>query len=191
MFLFYLPCLFFKDKQQTEGDQDCGGQKADNSSEQRANNQRKLKGKGLFKTNPNSSGPNPAKPSFPGKKRVQVPQYPLPETPIRPARLDGGLSEIGKGGPKSNSVVPNEKPARNDNGELVFSPFFWLREEEDVENLSQQTDWDLPLSSSLPNAPSFSDIKGSDDEMPSELTPKVSSQYIVFWKFFVIFVKNF
>ncbi|KAJ9691113.1 hypothetical protein PVL29_013335 [Vitis rotundifolia] len=169
------PSTKLSDKQQTEGDQNCGGQKADNASEERAKNQRKLKGKGpkrSLKTNPEDSGLNPAKPSFPGKKRVQVPQYPLSETPKRPAKLHGGLSEMSGGGPKNNSVVLNEKPALNDNGELVFSPFFWLREDEDVENSSQQMDGDLALSSSLPNVPSFSDIKGSDDEMPSELTPK-------------------
>ena len=168
-----MPSLCFKDKYQTEDDQNCGGKKADNVSEERAKNKRKLKGErpeGSFKINPKDSGPSPAKPSFPGKKRVQVPLYPLSETPKQPAKLDGGLRETGKGGPR--------KPAVNDNGELVFSPFFWLREDEDVENSSQQMDGDLALSSSLPNVPSFSDIKGSDDEMPSELTPKVSSQYI-------------
>lgn len=172
----------FEDEQKIEGDQNSREQKSGNASKGIAKNQRKLKGKGpkvSLRSNSEDSGSNSAKPSFPGKKRVQVPQYPLSETPGRPAKFDDSLCEMDKGGSKDNSFVLKEKPALDDKGELIFSPFFWLREDEDVEMSSQQMDVDLTLSSSLPNVPSFSDIKGSDDDMPSELEPEVSCLYFV------------
>jgi BRCA1-associated RING domain protein 1 len=66
-----------------------------------------------------------------------------------------------------NSDIP-ESPS--------LSPFFWLREEEEneggtAETLSEPPSLDTPLRH---NAPTFSDIKDSDDERPIDMTPNVS-----------------
>ncbi|KAM6551970.1 hypothetical protein CsatB_001778 [Cannabis sativa] len=82
-----------------------------------------------------------AKPSFPAKKRIQVPHS-------QPGDVDK-LSE-----------EPN------------LSPFFWLRDDENVENLSQQTCTDPFINMSLPAVPAFSDIKDSDDENSLEMAPE-------------------
>ncbi|CAK9187563.1 unnamed protein product [Ilex paraguariensis] len=103
-------------------------------------------------------------------KRVQATDYPPPETPKHP-KLDCGMDEIPKDGPKKSSVLLEEKHALNEKGDPVFSPFFWLREEEDVEKSSQQTDGDL-IMETPPDAPCFSDIKESDDEAPCKMTPE-------------------
>ncbi|CAK9140262.1 unnamed protein product [Ilex paraguariensis] len=135
-------------------------------------NSRRSKGKGskgskkIFE----SCSLNPVRPSFPTKKRVQATDYPPPETPKHP-KLDCGMDEIPKDGPKKSSVLLEEKHALNEKGDPVFSPFFWLREEEDVEKSSQQTDGDL-IMETPPDAPCFSDIKESDDEAPCKMTPE-------------------
>ncbi|CAL4902328.1 unnamed protein product [Urochloa decumbens] len=53
-----------------------------------------------------------------------------------------------------------------------LSPFFWLREEEEeggtAGSLSEPLSLDTPLRH---NAPTFSDIKDSDDEIPNNMTP--------------------
>lgn len=65
------------------------------------------------------------------------------------------LSENGSRAQKSNT---------DEGGEPGLSPFFWLRDEENVEDLSQISGkspfHDVPF----PDVPTFSDIKESDDE---------------------------
>ncbi|XWS40448.1 hypothetical protein CRYUN_Cryun18bG0141100 [Craigia yunnanensis] len=50
----------------------------------------------------------PVKPSFPTNKRVQVPQFPLSETPMLSANLGSGLVENTEEESKRSSVVPKE-----------------------------------------------------------------------------------
>ncbi|KAF3450350.1 hypothetical protein FNV43_RR06430 [Rhamnella rubrinervis] len=67
----------------------------------------------------------------------------------------------------------DHNPVTNAKGEPVLSPFFWLREEEEsVESLSQHDDVDELTNALVPNAPSFSDIKDSDDETHDGLSPQ-------------------
>ncbi|XP_027158401.1 protein BREAST CANCER SUSCEPTIBILITY 1 homolog [Coffea eugenioides] len=111
----------------------------------------------------------PLKPSFPKKKRVHVPQSPPSETPIRLEKLVNETAEISKNEPES-SFLMKEKHVFKKKGEPLFTPFFWLRDEEDPENPTQQTDEDQ-IMDTPPDAPCFSDIKDSDDEVPNEMPP--------------------
>jgi BRCA1-associated RING domain protein 1 len=103
-----------------------------------------------------TSASNRAKPSFPAKKRVQVPQDILSETPMRNLKTGGTVSLINKEG------------TQNEKGDQVKEPFFWLREEKDGEMLSQHSDENLIIEGSTPVPPSFSDLKDADDESPSK-----------------------
>ncbi|XAR72517.1 Ubiquitin--protein ligase [Bertholletia excelsa] len=110
------------------------------------------------------------KPSFPTKKRIQVPQYLPPENQAQAEPVGGGSTEPSKLKPESSSFALKEKPVANEKREQVFAPFFWLRDE-DAEKLSQLShggpDMDTP-----PNVPCFSDIKDSDDETSCEVAAK-------------------
>lgn len=133
------------------------------------------------------SHPSP-KPSFPAKKRVRVPQYNLSETltqhnnvlnlgnRIADLEVERRSSETATGSRTNNSVVLKEKPAFDDKGEPVFKPFFWLREGNDDDEISedlsaQQIEGDQFTGSSPANVVTFSDIKDSDDENPIKMTP--------------------
>ncbi|XP_010275915.1 PREDICTED: protein BREAST CANCER SUSCEPTIBILITY 1 homolog [Nelumbo nucifera] len=115
------------------------------------------------------------KPSFSGKKRVQVPPH-LPfdpsETPIRPEK-SGVLSKSTEKGPKEDSILLPEKPAFNEKGEPMFPPFFWVREGDDndgcIEKLSSQQMEGDHTQDTLGKAPCFSDIKDSDDQSPIKM----------------------
>ncbi|KAM4112341.1 hypothetical protein ACJW30_05G133100 [Castanea mollissima] len=160
-------------EKQAEGDDNHGEQVMIGNCRDIAEKQNTSKGKGSrkkFKSNMKNTSSISVKPSFPTKKRVQVPQCPLSETPTRLSKFEGQLSEIAKEDPKRSSTTSKENSALNDKGELVLLPFFWLRED-NAEKSSQHTDeshfMDLPQL----DAPAFSDIKDSDDENPSNLTP--------------------
>ncbi|KAE8688021.1 hypothetical protein F3Y22_tig00111005pilonHSYRG00168 [Hibiscus syriacus] len=105
----------------------------------------------------------PVKPSFPTNKRVQVPQYPLSETPVRSAKTQNGVVEITENESKRSTYITKEASNLRENGEQTLAPFFWLREE-DVERPSQLTDGDQCVYTTPPELPSFSDMKDSDDE---------------------------
>ncbi|CAN4076208.1 unnamed protein product [Withania somnifera] len=108
-------------------------------------------------------------PSFPTKKRVQVPQYPPSEIPP-PAKLVGGNGKSITDEAQKPLVIERGKSMLNEKGELVLSPFFWLRDV-DVERSSQQTDGDI-IMDTPPGVPCFSDMKDMDDEVHCEMSPK-------------------
>lgn len=139
---------------------------------QHRENQITVRGKRSRKTKSNlkNSDSVSVKPSFPTKKRVQVPQCPLSETPTRPKQL---LRDLVDEKLKQDSTTLKEKPVLNEKGELVLSPFFWLSDK-DAENLSEPSSGDQLNDISSPNVPTFSDIKDSDDEDCSRLSPLVS-----------------
>ncbi|GAV76413.1 BRCT domain-containing protein/zf-HC5HC2H domain-containing protein/zf-C3HC4_2 domain-containing protein [Cephalotus follicularis] len=110
-----------------------------------------------------------AKPTFPTKKRVQVPLYPFSETPTRNTNSGDESIENNKDQFKTISVVSKENVIPTEKGQLILSPFFWLRGEEDAEKSSQHTDEDQIVYTTPPNVPCFSDIKDSDDEGPSSM----------------------
>lgn len=105
-----------------------------------------------------------------------MPKCPFSETPTRLAQFEHELCEIAKEEPNSAIL---KKPVPSEKGEPVLSPFFWLRDKEEVEKSSQQTDEDqlMDMLLDIPpvNVPAFSDMKDSDDEYPPTLTPTVSA----------------
>ncbi|KAK4345236.1 hypothetical protein RND71_035412 [Anisodus tanguticus] len=114
-----------------------------------------------------------SRPSFPTKKRVQVPQYPPSET-LPPTKLVGGNSKSITNDAQKPLVTEKDWSELNEKGEPVLSPFFWLREQ-DVERSTEQTDGDF-IMDTPPDAPCFSDIKDSDDGVPCEMSPKQMEQ---------------
>ncbi|OWM63832.1 protein BREAST CANCER SUSCEPTIBILITY 1 homolog [Punica granatum] len=152
-----------------------GGKKPEGvSAEGTEINKRSSRGKRPRKTNNSNvenSSPLRVKPSCPTKKRVQVPRHPPKETPTRAANPDNDLGEINSDRRKNIPAESAKKPPLNENGEPVLMPFFWLREE-DAEKSTQLSDGDQSTGTPL-NLPTFSDIKDSDDEMPSPLNKEV------------------
>ncbi|XP_052179394.1 protein BREAST CANCER SUSCEPTIBILITY 1 homolog isoform X2 [Diospyros lotus] len=148
-----------------------GREKIDRRSQQTDRKQGSFKrmcSKPALKTSQENSDLDPAKPSFPTKKRVQLPQYPPSRTAEQQTTSKSRSSGIAEVQPPKNSDVLTEKIAVKEKGELAFTPFFWLRDDEDVEKLSQQTDGDQNMDTPLIDAPCFSDIKDSDDETLSQ-----------------------
>lgn len=138
---------------------------------------KKKKSKKKFQTSMESSGSDYAKPSFPAKKRVHVPQNLLSETPLKNLKLGDSVGEISqeKEGTENVSVMESERPLQSEKQDCVLSPFFWLREEKDGDKLSQPTDDDQVIEGLTPIPPSFSDLKDSDDENTSNDAPLVST----------------
>ena len=129
--------------------------------------------KKLSKSKPKNSGRNKGRPSFLTNKRVQVPQSPVStETPVRQAKKELGKSKTINELMNNSSSSPNGQQLAYGNRSLNLSPFFWLRDDEDVEKPSQQIEMDY-LTGTPAKAPSFSDIKDSDDDVPSKMSPKV------------------
>ncbi|XP_050232818.1 protein BREAST CANCER SUSCEPTIBILITY 1 homolog [Mercurialis annua] len=144
------------------------------AGQDKAESQRMSNGKASRKKNKASmevSDDSAAKPSFPAKKRVQVPQCLPEETPTRPKKLEIKSTENSKYGFKNSSRPQKENAGPNGNSEPVLSPFFWLRDDEDIEKLSQRSAGSQFLDITPPHVPAFSDIKDSDDECPSQLFP--------------------
>eukprot|EP00257_Ricinus_communis_P022323 XP_015582013.1 protein BREAST CANCER SUSCEPTIBILITY 1 homolog isoform X1 [Ricinus communis] len=162
-------------EKQAEGNTNCRREDIQRICQDTVENQRMGKRKGSrkkFKSNLEFSDPIAAKPSFPTKKRVQVPQSLPSKTPTRNEKLEIKSDENIRDGFKNSSLAQNENPVPSEKGEPVFSPFFWLRDEEDIEKLSQHTVGSQFLDITPPHVPAFSDIKDSDDEYPSKLSPE-------------------
>ncbi|KAK6917118.1 hypothetical protein RJ641_017869 [Dillenia turbinata] len=123
-----------------------------------------------LKNKKEDSALDPVKPSFPTKKRVQVPQ-PLSETPELSRKIRDKTHERAKYEINNVSTVQCEKLTAQTLGkkeEVVFKPFFWLRDDDtDKEKSSQEADGDEVMETPVLDAPNFSDIKDSDDEGPS------------------------
>lgn len=144
------------DEKRVENDLNCNGKVNDRGSIQ-------IGGSRVTKSIDNSE-PIALKPSFPTKKRVQVPLYPLSETPMQSVKLRSRLVESTNDESKRSSDSPKENyNILREKEEPKLSPFFWLREE-DVEKLSQLTEGDQCEYITPPDVPSFSDLKDSDDE---------------------------
>ncbi|KAJ8758777.1 hypothetical protein K2173_000498 [Erythroxylum novogranatense] len=121
-----------------------------------------------MKTHIENCGSVENKPSFPTKKRVQLPRYPLSGAPSLPEKVEVGSGETNGDGQKSNSVSLNNNSLLTGNVEPVLSPFFWLRDDEGVESLSQDADGDQLWFITPPTVPTFSDIKELDEKSPSK-----------------------
>lgn len=130
----------------------------------------------ISKLQPKRTGRNRGKSSFSTNKRVQVPQSPIDESPARQER--DGLDQNKERNNLLNkcSTVPSEHPLSTEKEIPQLSPFFWLREE--AERSSQQTDVEQ-LTCTPAKAPSFSDLKDSDDDKPLDISAKVSTHSIM------------
>ena len=165
-----ISCFCFTDEQKQETDKNCSREDTSGIQWETDNNQQKSKSK-----IPREVIGSSAEPSFPAKKRVQVPQFPLSETPTRPVKIGTGLDETNEVGLKNSSVPLKKNPPLKEKGGSGLAPFFWLRDEENVDDLSQHTDEDQLLDITPPDVPTFSDIKGLDDESPFKMSPPVSA----------------
>lgn len=109
------------------------------------------------------------KPCFPAKKRVHVTPFAASETPVRPAKV----LKLGDTDNLTDSKERDEgdKLTTNLQKSPLLRPFFWLRDEEEEEEIENF----VSLSNASPlNAPCFSDLKDSQDEVPLNATPNVS-----------------
>ncbi|KAK4782495.1 hypothetical protein SAY86_016597 [Trapa natans] len=119
---------------------------------------------------PHNSSPILVKPSCPTKKRVQVPQRLSMHTHKHSVNPDNVSRENKTGEPKSIPAESMEKSPIYGNGEPVL--FSWLRDEV-AETSSQESDIYLSANSPV-NIPTFSDLKCSDDEMPTPSTKEIN-----------------
>ncbi|CAI9773294.1 unnamed protein product [Fraxinus pennsylvanica] len=133
-------------------------------------NQKKCQRKGL-KSNQKDCGSDFMKPSFPTKKRVQLPEYLSLESPTQHEKLEVRTNGISMNEPRKPHVIQKDMHVVNEKGDPVFTPFFWLREEDHAEKSSQHSDGDQVIYTPL-DVPCFSDMKDSDDEVPSKTSPK-------------------
>ncbi|XP_021851478.2 protein BREAST CANCER SUSCEPTIBILITY 1 homolog [Spinacia oleracea] len=114
------------------------------------------------------SGRNRGKSSFATNKRVQVPESPITESPARQEKDGLGQKKVVINNLVNKcSTIPSVYQLSTDKERPHMSPFFWLREE--VERSSIQTDEEqLTLTCTPVKAPSFSDLKDSDDDVPPQ-----------------------
>ncbi|XP_045804839.1 protein BREAST CANCER SUSCEPTIBILITY 1 homolog [Trifolium pratense] len=151
------------------GEKGTGGTHENHPEEEITPKRKKLAKK--LQASTKSSASNRAEPSFPAKKRVQVPQDILSETPMRNLKSGGSVSLINKEGTQKASTKGNKMEIQSEKGDQVKEPFFWLREEKDGEMLSQQSSEDLIIEGSSPVLPSFSDLQDANDDSPSKQAP--------------------
>lgn len=181
------------DDKQREGNAESGDEGSvgiqENHGEEENTPLRK-KSKKKLKAAKKSPAASRAKPSFPAKKRVQVPQDILSETPLRDLKSRGSLSRINKEGTQKASTKGKEMEIQSKKGDHVKEPFFWLREEQEGEMLSGRTDEDQIIEGSTPVPPSFSDLKDADDESPTNHGPSVSTWPITKYLVIRTYVKS-
>ena len=118
-----------------------------------------------------------SKPSFPTKKRVRVTAYPVSETPVRPGK-DPKPANTGSELETGKILNEDKRIAANGQDDTLFSPFFWLREEngdEDDEASGKPSGQSTADTFQSNIVPCFSDIKDSEDESPIKMTATVSS----------------
>ncbi|XP_076937095.1 protein BREAST CANCER SUSCEPTIBILITY 1 homolog [Bidens hawaiensis] len=179
--------LVTQSEPQTQGHEDqtndetiCGSKRTGKACRTAPNtqNQRKKKTKTLKGSSKRAKtcDSDIVRPSFPTKKRVQVPQHPPQETPTRPANVDSGKSLIIKDGAQTNASRPEDMAHLHEDGDTLFSPFFWLRNEENSEEPTQPTPFE-PVNVSPPDAPCFSDIKDSYDDHHDQVTSKDGNMF--------------
>jgi len=169
------------------GEKGTGGPRENHAEEEktptRKKSRKKLKTSTISSEKPKTSRKSPAsnraKPSFPAKKRVQVPQDILLETPLRNLKTGGSITQVNKEGTQEASIKRTVRAIGSEKTDQVKEPFFWLREEQDGERLSAQTDEDQITEGPTPIPPSFSDLKDADDESPSKQATSVSRWLLI------------
>lgn len=109
---------------------------------------------------------NHVRSSFPSQKRVQVAHYPLPETPVHSTKIGCKNSERMPGEHQISIVSAKSNRDQSDRPGACLSPFFWLKDDEDAEDLSLPSEGTFEPDVTPPAAISFSDMKDSDKDCP-------------------------
>ncbi|CAA7054605.1 unnamed protein product [Microthlaspi erraticum] len=141
---------------------DASNEKANDKNGQGSRKRRASKRKEHSKTkekDTDAPGPIVMKPSSQTKKRVQLLQNLSSESVTKSTELVDVAEET--------VIRLNEHPCVNKEENLA--PFFWLRDEDDGESLSQPAGSDQLLDVTPVDVPSFSDLKDSDHESPSKV----------------------
>lgn len=116
-----------------------------------------------------------------------MPQHHPQETPTRPANPEGGKSELIKDRTQTNVAGLEDTDHLHENEERIFSPFFWLRNEEDNEETVEPTPLDL-FNVSQSNAPCFSDIKDSLEDHSCHVISKVTLYFDISLSFVLLYM---
>ncbi|GAB4830192.1 hypothetical protein Ancab_019834 [Ancistrocladus abbreviatus] len=109
-------------EKRTEGNFSSKGEVDGRESGER--NHRKGKGKKSIRSSKlkhKNRDHNPLKPSFPTNKRVQVAQYPLPETPIQPRRAEPEKNKAIKSIPQSSAIQSECPTLEGERGPISFT----------------------------------------------------------------------
>ncbi|CAN6913480.1 unnamed protein product [Brassica oleracea] len=110
-------------------------------------------------------GPIVMKPSSQTKKRVQLLQNQSSENSTKSTESFESAEKL-KDYTEETVISLNDHPSLNKDENMA--PFFWLRDEDDEESLSQPAESDPFLDVTPVDVPSFSDLKDSDHDSPSK-----------------------
>ncbi|CAN6327654.1 unnamed protein product [Urochloa humidicola] len=155
----------------------CGGNSGRKSRRSRKKKEASNEENNTSKATAASASCPGTKPSISTNKRIHVTPFPESETPTRPKKVmkpDEQKTML-----NGDAEEDKTKTSNSDRPEIPsLSPFFWLREEEEEEggtagSLSEPLSLDTPLRH---NAPTFSDIKDSDDEITNNMTPNSKAE---------------
>nr|CAB3464759.1 unnamed protein product [Digitaria exilis] len=155
----------------------CGGNSGSKPKRSRKKKMASKKENSTSKATAASASCPTTKPSISTNKRIHVTPFPESETPMRPKKIM--KPEEHKSKVNDDAEETQNKTLNSDRPESPsLSPFFWLREEEEEEggtagSLSEPLSLDTPLRH---NAPTFSDIIDSDDEIPNNITPNSKAE---------------
>ncbi|CAH8345968.1 unnamed protein product [Eruca vesicaria subsp. sativa] len=154
------------DKEKYMGD--ASTEKANDEKHQGSSKGRTSKKRGYKKTkerDEDAPGPIVMKPSSQSRKRVQLSQNRSSESLAKSTESVESAEKL-KDYTEETVISLNEHPSLNKEENLA--PFFWLRDEDDGENLSQPAESDPFLDVTPVDVPSFSDLKDSDHDSPSK-----------------------
>lgn len=143
-------------------------EKANDKNRQESSKGRTSKRRACRKTKETDlDGPGPIvmRPSSQTKKRVQLLQNQSSESLTKSAE---SVELAEKDYTEKTVIRLNDHPCLNKEGNLA--PFFWLRDEDDGESLSQLAEGDQLSDITPVDVPSFSDLKDSDHESPSRVS---------------------
>ncbi|KAF8096142.1 hypothetical protein N665_0317s0048 [Sinapis alba] len=154
------------DKEKHVGDSSI--EKANDKKRQGSSKSRTSKRRGYNKTKEtdlDAPGHIVMKPSSQTRKRVQLSQNQSSGSLTKSTESVESAEKL-KDYTEKTVIRLNEHPSLNKEDNLA--PFFWLRDEDDGENLSQPAESDSFLDVTPVDVPSFSDLKDSDHDSPSK-----------------------
>ena len=154
----------------TEKEKHVGDASIEKANDKKHQGSSKSRKRGLTKNkerNLDPPGPIVMKPSSQTKKRVQLLQNQSSENFAKSTESFETAEKL-KDSTEETVIRLNEHTSLNKVENMA--PFFWLRDEDDEESLSQPADSDPFLDVTPVDVPSFSDLKDSDHESPSKVS---------------------